>query len=148
MGAVVATPGKAIQFPHQYNIKQVLVTVPNHPKKVFPLLCVFGSRFCPVNIGVYDSDTLPLSVFGTFPDLALNGFFTLTVRREPGIDNSFHFASSSVHIWNNNSFNRLLSGDFESKHISINCRLSFSTASGGLRHSYILPSGLSVRQQR
>ena len=86
--AVVAVPGKTIQFPDQNHVKQLLVAVLNHLLELRAVVRL--GRNSTVNVVLDDSDAIFLSIGCAFPNLAFNGFFTLVVAGIAGIDHGGH----------------------------------------------------------
>ena len=87
-GAVVTVAGKAVEFPDDDHIEQVLVAVLNH-------LLKRGTMVCPRGIGAVDvvlqnGDVVLLRESRTLADLSFDGFLALVVGRIAGIDDSFH----------------------------------------------------------
>ena len=83
-GTVVAVSGKAVQFPDQHNVEQLLVAVLDHLLKLWTVVRL--GRDGTVNIVLDDGDAILFRIGRTFPDLAFDGFFTLVVRGIAGID--------------------------------------------------------------
>ena len=83
-GTVVAVPGKAVKFPDQHNVKQLLVAVFYHLLELWTVVRL--GRDGTVNIVLDDGDAILFRIGRTFPDLAFDGFFTLVVRGIAGID--------------------------------------------------------------
>ena len=100
-GTVVAIPGKAVKFPDQHDVKQLLIAVLDH-------LLEFGSivrlgRDGTVDIVLDHGDAILLRIGRTFPDLTLDGFFTLVVTGIAGVYHGSHGRHLTLHIierWN------------------------------------------------
>ena len=86
--AVVTVPGKAIEFPNQNHVKQLLVAVLNHLLELRAVVRL--GRNSTVNVVLDDSDAIFLSIGCAFTNLALDGFFTLVVRGIASIDHGGH----------------------------------------------------------
>ena len=100
-GTVVAIPGKAVKFPDQHDVKQLLVTVFYHLLELRAVVCL--GRDGAVNVVLDDGDAVLFGIGGAFPDLTFNGFFALIVRGITGIDHSGHDGHLSFYIierWN------------------------------------------------
>ena len=81
---VVAVSSKAVEFPDQHNVKQLLVAVFYHLLELWTVVRL--GRDGTVNIVLDDGDAILFRIGRTFPDLAFDGFFTLVVRGIAGID--------------------------------------------------------------
>ena len=86
--AVVAISGKAVEFPDQNDIKQLLVAVLYHLLELRAVVR-FG-RDGTVNVVLDDGDAVFLSIRCAFPNLAFDGFFALVVRGIASIDHGGH----------------------------------------------------------
>ena len=95
-GTVVAIPGKAVKFPDQNNIKQLLVAVLYHLLELRAIVRLGGDST--VNIVLDDGDAIFLGISRAFPDLAFDGFFALVVRGIASIDHGGHGGHLSFHI--------------------------------------------------
>ena len=71
-------PGKAVKFPDENNIKQLLAAVFDHLLE-FRAIVRFG-RECTVNVVLDDHDAVLFRISRAFPNLAFNGFFALIIR--------------------------------------------------------------------
>ena len=87
-GTVVAVSGKAVKFPDQHNVKQLLVAVLNHLLELRAVVRFGGDST--VNIVLDDGDAVFLGISRAFPDLAFDGFFALVVRGIASIDHGGH----------------------------------------------------------
>ena len=100
-GTVVAIPGKAVKFPDQHDVKQLLIAVLDH-------LLEFGSivrlgRDGTVNVVLDDGDAVLFRIGSALPNLAFNGFFTLVVAGIAGVYHGSHGRHLTLHIierWN------------------------------------------------
>ena len=86
--AVVAISGKAVEFPDQNDIKQLLVAVLYHLLELRAVVR-FG-RDGTVNVVLDDGDAVFLSIRRAFTNLTLDGFFTLVVAGIAGVDHGSH----------------------------------------------------------
>ena len=75
---VVAVSGKAVEFPDQHNVKQLLVAVFYHLLKLRAVVR-FG-RDGTVNVVLDDGDAILFRIGSAFTNLAFNGFFALVIR--------------------------------------------------------------------
>ena len=87
-GTVVAVSGKAVKFPDQNDIKQLLVAVLYHLLELRAVVRL--GRDGTVNIVLDDGDAVLFRIGSAFPDLAFDGFFTLVVTGIAGVDHSGH----------------------------------------------------------
>ena len=94
--AVVAISGKAVEFPDQNDIKQLLVAVLYHLLELRAVVR-FG-RDGTVNVVLDDGDAVFLSIRRAFTNLTLDGFFTLTVTGIAGVDHGGHGCTSLARI--------------------------------------------------
>ena len=85
---VVAVPGKAVEFPDQNDVKQLLVAVFDHLSELRAIICF--SRDGTINVVLDDGDVVFLGISRAFPDLAFDGFFALVVRGIASIDHGGH----------------------------------------------------------
>mgnify|MGYP006991355140 CR=1 FL=1 len=79
--AIKTIPGKAVKFPDENNIKQLLAAVFDHLLELRAIVC-FGGE-CTINVVFDDRDTVFFFFFRigrAFPNLPLDRFFTLVVR--------------------------------------------------------------------
>ena len=76
--AIKTIPGKAVKFPDENNIKQLLAAVFDHLLELRAIVC-FG-RECTVNVVLDHGDAVLFRIVRTFPNLAFDGFFTLVIR--------------------------------------------------------------------
>ena len=100
-GAVVAVPGKTVQFPDQNDVKQLSVAVLYHLLKLRAIVRL--GRDGTVDVVLNDGDAVFLCISRTFTNLAFDGFFTLVVRGIAGIDHSGHGRHLHLYIierWN------------------------------------------------
>ena len=86
--AVVAVPGKAVKFPDQNNVKQLLVAVLDHLLELRAVVRL--GRDSTVDIVLDDGDAVLLSIRRAFTNLTFNGFFTLVVAGIASVDYSGH----------------------------------------------------------
>ena len=77
-GAVIAVPGKAVKFPDQHDVKQLLIAVFYHLLKLRAVVR-FG-RDGTVNVVLDDGDAILFRIGSAFTNLAFNGFFALVIR--------------------------------------------------------------------
>ena len=77
-GTVVAVSGKAIQFPDQNDVKQLLVAVLYHLLKLRAV--VRFSRDRTVDVVLDDGDAVFLGISRAFTNLTFDGFFALVIR--------------------------------------------------------------------
>jgi hypothetical protein len=94
--AVVAVPGKTVEFPDQNDVKQLLVAVLNHLLELRTVIRL--GRDGSVNVVLDDSDAVLFGIGGAFPNLTFDGFFTLVVRGIAGIDHSGHGRHLTLYI--------------------------------------------------
>ena len=87
-GTVVAIPGKAVKFPDQNNIKQLLVAVLYHLLELRAIIRL--GRDGAVNVVLDDSDVILFGIGRAFTNLAFDGFFTLIVAGITGVDHGGH----------------------------------------------------------
>ena len=85
---VVAVSGKAVQFPDQHNVEQLLVTVLDHLLELRAVICL--GRDGTVNIVLDDGDAILFGIGRAFPNLTFNGFFALVVTGIAGVDHGGH----------------------------------------------------------
>ena len=100
-GTVVAVPGKTVQLPDQHDVKQLFVAVFDHLLKLRAVVRL--GRDSTVNVVLDDGDAVLFGISRTFPDLTLNGFFTLVVTGIAGINHSGHDKHLTFYIierWN------------------------------------------------
>ena len=83
-GTVVAIPGKAVKFPDQHDVEQLLVTVLDHLLKLRAVVCL--GRDSTVNVVLDDGDAILFGIGGAFPDLTFDGFFALVVAGIASVD--------------------------------------------------------------
>ena len=76
--AIKTVSGKAVKFPDENNIKQLLAAVFDHLLELRAIVR-FG-RECTVNVVLDDRDVVLFRISRAFPNLAFNGFFTLVIR--------------------------------------------------------------------
>ena len=77
-GTIITVSGKAVQFPDQHNVEQLLVTVLYHLLK-FRAIVRLG-RDSTVNVVLDDGDAVLFRIGCAFTNLAFNGFFALVIR--------------------------------------------------------------------
>ena len=87
-GAVVTVAGKAVEFPDDDHIEQVLVAVLNHLLKRRAMVCPRG--ISAVDVVLQNRDVVLLRESHTLADLSFDGFLALVVGRIAGVDNGFH----------------------------------------------------------
>ena len=85
---VVAVPGKAVELPDQYNVKQLLVTVLDHLLELWAVVCL--GRDGTVDVVLDDGNAVFLGICRAFTNLTFNGFFTLVVAGIAGVDHGSH----------------------------------------------------------
>ena len=95
-GTVVAIPGKAVKFPDQNNIKQLLVAVLYHLLELRAIIRL--GRDGAVNVVLDDSDVILFGIGRAFTNLAFNGFFALVITGIAGVDHSGHGKHLSLHV--------------------------------------------------
>ena len=95
-GTVVAIPGKAVKFPDQNNIKQLLVAVLYHLLELRAIIRL--GRDGAVNVVLDDSDVILFGIGRAFTNLAFDGFFALVITGIAGVDHSGHGGHLSFHI--------------------------------------------------
>ena len=76
--AIKTIPCKAVKFPDENNIKQLLAAVFDHLLELRAIVR-FG-RECTINVVLDDRDAVLFRIGGAFPNLPFDGFFTLVVR--------------------------------------------------------------------
>ena len=76
--AIKTIPGKAVKFPDENNIKQLLVAVFDHLLELRAIVR-FG-RECTVNIVLDHGNAIFLRIGSTLTNLAFDGFFALVIR--------------------------------------------------------------------
>ena len=76
--AIKTIPGKAVKFPDENNIKQLLAAVFDHLLELRTIVRFGGERT--VNVVFDDRDAVLFRIGGAFPNLSLDGFFTLVIR--------------------------------------------------------------------
>ena len=87
-GTVIAVSGKAVKFPDQNDVKQLLVAVLYHLLKLRAVvhLCRDGT----VDVVLDDGDAVLLSIRRAFTNLTFNGFFALVITGIAGVDHGGH----------------------------------------------------------
>ena len=95
-GTVVAIPGKAVKFPDQNNIKQLLVAVLYHLLELRAIIRL--GRDGAVNVVLDDSDVILFGIGRAFTNLAFDGFFALVITGIAGVDHGGHGGHLSFHI--------------------------------------------------
>ena len=86
--AVVTVPGKAVKFPDQNNVKQLLVAVLDHLLELRAVVRL--GRDSTVDIVLDDGDAVLFRIGRAFTNLAFNGFFALVVAGIAGVDHGGH----------------------------------------------------------
>ena len=76
--AIKTIPGKAVKFPDENNIKQLLAAVFDHLLELRAIVR-FG-RECTVNVVLDDRNAVLFRIGRAFPNLPLDGFFALIIR--------------------------------------------------------------------
>ena len=71
-------PGKAVKFPDENNIKQLLAAVFDHLLELRAIVR-FG-RECTVNVVLDDRNAVLFRIICAFPNLAFDRFFALVIR--------------------------------------------------------------------
>ena len=84
-------PGKAVQFPDDHYIEQMLCAVLDHLLKLRAIVRLCG--ISAVNIMAKNRDIVLIGKSRALPDLTLDAFLSLIIRGIPGIDYSIHFSS-------------------------------------------------------
>ena len=75
--AIKTIPCKAVKFPDENNVKQLLAAVFDHPLELRAVVR-FG-RECTVNVVLDHRDAVLFRISRAFPNLAFDGFFALVV---------------------------------------------------------------------
>ena len=75
---IKTVPGKAVKFPDENNIKQLLAAVFDHLLELRAIIR-FG-RECTVNIVLDHGNAVFLRIGSTLTNLAFNGLFALVIR--------------------------------------------------------------------
>ena len=89
---IKTVPGKAVKFPDENNIIQLLAAVFDHLLELRAIVR-FG-RECTVNVVLDDRDAVLFRISRAFPNLAFDGFLTLIIRGIAGIDYGGHRLTS------------------------------------------------------
>ena len=89
-------PGKAVKFPDQNNIKQLLVAVLYHLLELRAIIRL--GRDGAVNVVLDDSDVILFGIGRAFTNLAFDGFFALVITGIAGVDHSGHGKHLSLHV--------------------------------------------------
>ena len=87
-GTVVAVSGKAVKFPDQNDIKQLLVAVFYHLLELRAVIGLGGDGT--VDVVLDDGDVVLFGIGRAFTDLPLDGFFALVVAGIAGVDHGGH----------------------------------------------------------
>ena len=87
-GTVVAIPGKAVKFPDQNDVEQLLVAVFYHLLELRAVVRL--GRDGTVNIVLDDGDAVLFSIGCAFTNLTFDGFLALVVRGIASIDHGGH----------------------------------------------------------
>ena len=95
-GAVIAVSGKAVKFPDQHDVKQLLVAVFDHLLELRAIICF--SRDGTINVVLDDGDVVLFGIGRAFTNLTLNGFFALVVAGIAGVDHSGHSGHLTLYI--------------------------------------------------
>ena len=95
-GTVVAVSGKAVKFPDQNDVEQLLVAVFYHLLELRAVVRL--GRDSTVDIVLDDGDAVLLSIRRAFTNLPFNGRFALAVRRIAGVDYGGHSKHLTLHI--------------------------------------------------
>ena len=90
--AIKTIPGKAVKFPDENNIKQLLAAVFDHLLELRAIVR-FGGE-CTVNVVLDDRDTVLFRIGRTLANLAFDGFFALIIAGIAGIDYGGHRLTS------------------------------------------------------
>ena len=77
-GTIITVSGKAVQFPDQHNVEQLLVTVLDHLLELRAVVRL--GRDSTVNVVLDDGDAVLFRIGCAFTNLAFNGFFALVIR--------------------------------------------------------------------
>ena len=77
-GAVIAVSGKAVKFPDQHDVKQLLIAVFYHLLELRAVVCL--GRDSTVNVVLDDGDAILFRIGRALPNLTFNGFFALVIR--------------------------------------------------------------------
>ena len=95
-GTVVAVPGKAVKFPDQHDVKQLLVAVFYHLLELRAVVRL--GRDGTVNVVLDHRNAILFGIGRTFTNLAFNGFFTLVVAGIAGVYHGSHGRHLTLHI--------------------------------------------------
>ncbi len=95
-GAVIAVSGKAVKFPDQHDVKQLLIAVFYHLLELRAVVCL--GRDGTVNIVFDHSDAVLFGIGGAFTNLTFDRFFALVVAGIAGVDHSGHGKHLTLHI--------------------------------------------------
>ena len=87
-GAVIAVSGKAVEFPDQHNVKQLLVAVLYHLLELRAVVRLGGDST--VNIVLDNGDAVLFRIGSAFPNLAFDGLFALVIAGIASIDHGGH----------------------------------------------------------
>ena len=87
-GAVIAVSGKAVKFPDQHDVKQLLVAVLDHLLELRAVIRL--GRNGTVDIVLDNGDAILFSIGRALANLAFDGFFTLVVAGIAGVDHGGH----------------------------------------------------------
>ena len=94
--AIVAVSGKAIKFPDQHDVKQLLIAVFYHLLELRTIVRL--GRDGTVDVVLDDSDSVLFGIRRAFTDLTLDGFFTLVVTGIAGVNYGGHGKHLSFYI--------------------------------------------------
>ena len=81
-------PGKAVKFPDENNIKQLLAAVFDHLLELRAVVRL--GRECTVNVVFDDRDTVFFRIGRAFPNLSFDGFFALVIAGIAGVNYGGH----------------------------------------------------------
>jgi hypothetical protein len=95
-GTVVAIPGKAVKFPDQHDVKQLLVAVFYHLLELRAVVRL--GRDGTVNVVLDHRNAILFGIGRTFTNLAFNGFFTLVVAGIASVYHGSHGRHLTLHI--------------------------------------------------
>ena len=90
--AIKTIPGKAVKFPDENNIKQLLAAVFDHLLELRAI--VRFCRECTVNVVLDDRDAVLFRISRTFPNLPFDGFFALVIAGIAGVNYGGHRLTS------------------------------------------------------
>ena len=87
-GTVVTISGKAVKFPDQHDVKQLLIAVFYHLLELRAIVRL--GRDGTVNVMLNNGDAVLFRIGSAFPNLTFDGFFTLIITGITGINHGGH----------------------------------------------------------